>query len=162
MRFFDWILTLTAQAHVTGTSALDPGITALIQGGGSVGVITVLAIVVRALFSDTRTLNSQALERQHTHAVAIVSLHERQAADIKTLRDDHAAELATLTREHREAIERIRATYDQKIDAIVAQRQKEMEAFVDASSNLSEALDRMGLSPPSALSTRRPSKEPRR
>ncbi len=161
MPLAEWMLTLTAQAHVAGSPALDPAITALIQGGGSVGVITVLALVSRALFADTRSLSAQLLERQHTQAREIVALHEKHAAEVKELRDDHAVALATLGREAAAERERIRAVYDQKLEAIVSERRQEMAAFVEASNNLSDALDRLGLSPP-ATSPRRPSKEPRR
>jgi threonine dehydrogenase-like Zn-dependent dehydrogenase len=157
------MLTLTAQAHTAGSPLLDPGITALIQGGGSIGIITVLLMVVKVLFADFRSLNAQLLDRQREHAVAIVTSHIAHAAEIKAIRDDHDTIVATMARDHRDALERMRALYDQKLELVVAQRRDEMSAFVDASGMLGDALDRLGVSPPGPAPTpRRSSKEPRR
>jgi hypothetical protein len=103
------------------------------------------------------------LEKQQQHAVAMVTAHVAHAAEIKAIRDDHDATVAVMARDHRDALERVRAVYDQKLEAIVTQRREEMSAFVDASAMLGDALDRLGVSPPSPTPTpRRSSKEPRR
>lgn len=155
-------LFLLAQAAATqGQPAVDPSIMALIQGGSSAGIIAVLAIVVRVLFSETRAMMAQIIELQRKAATDAIESREKHIAELMTVRADHQRQMADLARDHATAVERARDNYDRKIEAVVEQRGEEMRAFVDASGQMNDALDRLGVTG-GAPTTRRPSKDPRR
>lgn len=155
-------LFLLAQAAAAqGQPAVDPSIMALIQGGSSAGIIAVLAVVVKVLFTETRAMMAQIIELQRKAAADAVESREKHIAELMTVRAEHQRQMADLARDHAAAVERVRDNYDRKIDAVAEQRGDEMRAFVDASGQMNDALDRLGVTG-SAPTTRRPSKDPRR
>ena len=80
------------------------GITQIIQGGGSVGLIAALLFALKAIWEDRKSLKKELREER-----------ERSRKDIESVRDDYRDYIERLQQQHQKDLSKLTDTYTEEL-----------------------------------------------